>query len=150
MFFSKNIPNSLNDLQSGINRLFEQVWHGGISTGPLDGQECAPCIEMIDKPDRYVIEAELPGLSREDVEVTCTASQLTLKGHKPQTAARDQNDQLLLAERRYGGFSRIILFVEPVKAEEMSAKLDKGVLHIIAPKKTASTPRAVHVPISEV
>lgn len=149
MIFSKGMPNSLNDLQAGINRLFEQVWHGGISTGPFDGQECAPPIEMIEKPDRYIIEAELPGISREDVEVTCTASQLILKGHKPQTTARDQNDHVLLAERRYGGFSRVISFMEPVKAEDMSAKLDKGVLQIIAPKKTASTPRAVHVPISE-
>ena len=68
-FFGKSVPGSLNDLQTGINRLFEQVWHSGIATGPLDGQECAPFLEVIEKNDRYVIEMELPGACREDVQV---------------------------------------------------------------------------------
>jgi HSP20 family protein len=147
--FGKEIPGSLTDLQTGINRLFEQVWHGGIRTGPFDGQDCAPPVDVIEKNDRYVVEMELPGAAREDIDVSCTATQLTVRGQKVHSPAREESDQPIIAERRCGGFSRIVPFAEAVKADEMSAKLENGLLRIVAPKKTITTSQAVNIAIEE-
>ncbi len=147
--FGKEIPGSLTDLQTGINRLFEQVWHGGIRTGPFDGQDCAPPVDVIEKNDRYVVEVELPGAAREDIDVSCTTTQLTIRGQKVHSSACEENDQTIIAERRFGGFARIVQFAEAVKADEMAAKLEDGLLRIIAPKKTVSASQAVNITIEE-
>ncbi len=147
--FGKEIPGSLTDLQTGINRLFDQVWHGGIRTGPFDGQDCAPPVDVTEKNDRYLVEVELPGAAREDIDVSCTATQLSIRGQKVHSSAHEENDQTIIAERRFGGFSRIVPFSEPVKADEMSAKLENGLLRIIAPKETVSASQAVNITIEE-
>jgi len=53
----KESLGSISDLQTGINRLFEQLWHSGIRTGPFDGQDWAPPVEVLEKHDRYEILA---------------------------------------------------------------------------------------------
>ena len=58
-------------------------------------------------------------------------------------------DQTIIAERRFGGFSRIVQFAEAVKADEMAAKLEDGLLRIIAPKKTVTARQAVNITIEE-
>ncbi len=148
-FFGKDVSGPLSDLQTGINRLFEQVWHSGIRTGPFDGQDCAPLVDVIEKDDRYVVEIELPGVSCEDVDVACSSSHLTVKGQKVHSPSKEEGDHVVFAERRFGSFSRVVQFTEAVKSEDMSAKLEGGVLRITAPKKTVSASQAVNIPIEE-
>ncbi len=102
--FGRDVPGSLGELQEGINRLFEQVWHSGIRTGPFDGQDCAPAVDVVEKDDRYVVEVELPGVARADIDVSCSASSLTIKGQKVHAPWRLEGDRELFAERRYGSF----------------------------------------------
>lgn len=147
-FFGKDVPFSLGDLQSGINRMFDQVWHGGIKAGPFDGQDWAPPLDLIETNDRYIAEVELPGISLDDVEVSCTNTQLTIKGQKTHSSPEEE-DNTLVAERRYGGFCRVIPFAEPVRADALSAKLDNGVLRVEAPKKTVTETQAVRVSVKE-
>ena len=57
--FKKDI--SISDLQEGVNRLFNQVWHGGVNLGPLDGQEWAPVLDLLEEPEHFVVKvAKLP------------------------------------------------------------------------------------------
>lgn len=146
-FFGKDLSSPLGDLQAGINRLFDQVWHSGIQAGPFDGQDCAPPTDVIEKDDRYVVEVELPGISREDVDVSCTSSRLTITGQKVHCTSREEGDRVLSSERRFGGFSRVVEFADEVKSEELSAKLEEGLLRVIAPKKTVVTTHGVSIPI---
>ena len=53
---------SLNELQDEMNRVIKRFWHTGISTGPLDGQECAPPWDVCEDAERYIARVELPGL----------------------------------------------------------------------------------------
>jgi HSP20 family protein len=145
----KESLGSISDLQTGINRLFEQLWHSGIRTGPFDGQDWAPPVEVLEKNDRYVVLAELAGVSAEDLEVSCTPSQLTIRGQKVHPDAREEQDHVCVDERSYGSFRRIIDFTDAVRAEDMSAKLEKGLLQVVAPKKTASSTTVVNIPVGE-
>lgn len=147
--FGKDVPTSLDDLQDGINRLFGQVWHSGIQTGPFDGQDCAPPLDVIEKNECYVIEIELPGVAREDVEVSCSDTQLSVRGQKVNSGSKQEGDQVLTAQRHFGSFSRVVRFADPVKSEDMSARLESGVLRIVAPKQTVSSSHVVQVSVEE-
>lgn len=73
---------SLGALQDEMNRMFDRVWHGGVSTRPFDGQPWAPAIDLYEHEDRYTVYAELPGVPVESVEVSYLANSLTLRGEK--------------------------------------------------------------------
>lgn len=147
--FSKGAPWSLNDLQQGINTLFEQVWHSGIRTGPFDGQDWAPAMDVVEAVDRYVVEVELPGLTAADVEVTCTGNLLTISGQKTRATSREEQDRLEIAERRYGGFTRRVTFAEDIKTDELSATFDQGLLTVEIPKQKVEARQQVRVEIKE-
>ena len=57
----KDLPASLSDLQAEMNNLIERLWHTGLTTRPLDGQEWAPSVDVLEEPDRFVVKAEVPG-----------------------------------------------------------------------------------------
>jgi HSP20 family protein len=141
---------SLEDLQDGINRLFEQVWHSGLKTRPFDGQDWAPAVDVVDKPDRYIIELELPGVRNEDLEVTATASAITIQGQKTQSPTRMESDAVLASERRYGSFRRIIKVSEAIDSQRLGARLQHGVLIVEAPKTQPRRDPTVKVSIQDV
>jgi HSP20 family protein len=141
---------SLEDLQDGINRLFEQVWHSGLKTRPFDGQDWAPAVEVVDKPDRYIIELELPGVKNEDLEVTATASAITIQGQKTQCPNRMESDAVLASERRYGSFRRVIKVAEAIDSQRLGARLQHGVLIVEAPKSQPRRDPTVKVSIQDV
>ena len=59
---------SLEGLQSEFSGLIERWWHRGFSTGPLDGQDWAPPMELRDEPDLYRVTVELPGIDRSAIQ----------------------------------------------------------------------------------
>ena len=79
---------SLSNLQDEMNRLIERVWHAGVSTGPLDGQEWAPVIDLYEFDDYYTLCVEVPGIDVASVDVTCLDRVLTIRGEKNKPEAR--------------------------------------------------------------
>ena len=73
---------SLGNLQDEMNRLIERVWHSGVSTGPFDGQQWGPVLDVYEHDDAYLLFAELPGVDGSDVEVTVLNNTLTIRGEK--------------------------------------------------------------------
>ena len=59
-------------------------WHSGISTAPLDGQDWAPTIDVVEDHENYYVQAEIPGLSAEDVDVSILETTLTASLSLPQ------------------------------------------------------------------
>lgn len=147
--FGKHVPASLGELQSSINRLFEQVWHSGIKTGPLDGQDWAPLMDAVEKPDCYIVEVELPGMAPADLELTCVGTTLTLQGQKTKSPEMEGSEDTVLAERRYGSFRRTLTFEQALQPQGVTANMNNGVLRISVPKKTPSRSESVSVPIHE-
>lgn len=147
--FGKHVPASLGELQSSINRLFEQVWHSGIKTGPLDGQDWSPYIDAVERPDRFIIDVELPGVAPGDLDLTCVGSTLTLQGHKPKPVDLEGAGCTVLSERRYGGFRRTLNFDQALQPAAITASMANGVLRIEVPKKTPSRSDAVSIPIQQ-
>ena len=80
--FPSDIPFSMQEMRDEFERMLDRVWHSGLSTAPLDGQDWAPRLDVYDQPDGYHVRVEVPGLRADDVEVSILGNVLTIKGTK--------------------------------------------------------------------
>ena len=94
-----------------------------------------------------VLQAELPGMSREDIDVTVEHQTLTIKGTRP--AASDVPEgRYRRVERRVGGFSRSFTLPSTVDAGKVSAEYKNGVLTVKLPYREESKPRTISVEVA--
>ena len=145
---------SIEGLQSELSSLIDRWWHCGVSTGPLDGQDWAPAVELRDEPDAYRIQIEVPGIDRSSIELTAQGSSLLVCGEKVQPPVAtsdagpdDQAGRIVHSERRYGTFKRAISVPGPVDVDSISATLADGVLSVTLPKTTGAGPQDVRIDI---
>jgi HSP20 family protein len=108
----------------------------------LDAPGWVPPVDIYETPDRYVITAELPGLSRDDFQIHIQEGKLTLRGQRPTQG--DCCEQYHRVERGHGPFSRTFVLPLPVDPDGVSAELTGGVLTILVPKLGA-TPRRIDI-----
>jgi len=146
-FIDANV--SLSSLQDEMNRLFERIWHGGVSAGPFDGQQWAPTIDLFEQGDDYLLFAEMPGVDPASIDVSYVGNVLTIRGEKPRPAGVAQSDRPLRQERRYGTFCRTVELPGGADFDRLAAQCHAGVLTITIPKSEASKPRAVKVEVKE-
>jgi HSP20 family protein len=146
--FQEN-PFSIANLQEEINKLFERVWHAGVSTRPFDGQEWAPVIDLYEHPDHYTLFAEIPGVEGGSVELSYLEHALTIRGEKAKPAGLSEQDRPLRTDRRFGTFCRTVDLPRDIDADRVSAKCQGGVLEVTIPKSESSRPKAVRVDVVE-
>jgi len=101
-----------------------------------------PAVDLHETPDGYVISAEVPGMSREDLEIHAHEGRITISGmRRERTGACEQYHRI---ERGHGGFSRTFQLPLPIEADAITADLRDGVLTVKCPKVTESA-RRIHV-----
>ena len=106
-----------------------------------------PLVDLIDKGSEFVVRAELPGVSKEDVDLTVTADAIEI--HAETNRSRKENEKnYQYRERTYQALHRLLSFPEEVKADLASATLKDGVLEVRVPKKEPTPePKPVKVPV---
>jgi HSP20 family protein len=131
----------LRGLQSEVNRLFSTAFPGdeGIARGSWN-----PNVDIFENADQIVLEAELPGLKREDFDLTVENNVITLSGQR-HFERTDSGDNYHRVERSYGSFSRSFTLPQSVAAEEARAEYDAGVLRVVLPKREAVKARKIEV-----
>jgi HSP20 family protein len=102
-----------------------------------------PPVDLYETVDRYVLTAELPGLTREDLEIRFLDGQLQIQGQRP--SARVPCEQYHRVERGHGPFLRRFALPAPVDADRISADLKDGVLTVTIPKAASAVPRRIDV-----
>ena len=102
-----------------------------------------PPVDLSERPDRYVLAVELPGLDREDVSLNFDGGTLTVRGQRTGEDCCPERYQQL--ERGQGPFSRSFQFAVPVDAGAITADLAYGVLTITVPKVSAPDLRRIPV-----
>lgn len=127
----------LHSLQRQMNRLFENFF-SDFEMSPFQGfsddrGEFVPRITVRDQKDNLIVEAELPGMKHDDIEVTIREDSLVLRGEK-KTQSTSENADELYSERSFGMFERVIPL--PFKADDaaIDARFSNGVLTITVPK----------------
>lgn len=147
--FRKEGILSLSELQDQMNLLFSRMWHAGVSTGPLDGQDWAPSLDVYEAPDRYVVRAEVPGLRVDDIDVTYSGTTLTLSGEKVTDTTEELQPGCLRNERRFGKFSRSVTLPEAVDPDKITASCRNGVLEVVLTKQEQSKPASIKIEVGE-
>jgi HSP20 family protein len=132
-------------LRSAMDRLFEDSFVSPLSWRTISGGDAVtPLVDVHETPDEIVVSAALPGMKADDVEITITGQQLSLRG---EFKADDEvkRDQYLYRERRFGSFSRSIGLPVRVQGDRADATFTDGVLTLRIPKAEEVKPRQIRV-----
>lgn len=109
-----------------------------------EGRAWSPALEVLEKEDRYVVKAELPGAKQEDIEVSVVGDTLTIKGEKKAETEVNEEDYHL-RECSYGSFYRSIGLPPNVNPQKIEASFDDGVLEVTVPKAAEVKAKKVSV-----
>lgn len=115
---------------------------------PWPGQGFAPgpAVDVRETDTHLIVEAEVPGMNPDDIDLVVTEDGLTIRGEiKEEKKAEDKGFHRV--ERRYGSFQRTIPFPTPVKHEEAVADYKNGVLEVRLPKSQPDQTKATRVKI---
>lgn len=102
-----------------------------------------PAVNVWQQEDEVFVEAELPGLKSEDVEISVVGNALSLKGRRPDVPP--EKATFHRRERGVGEFNRVLRLPVEVDSEKVQAKLTDGVLLVTLPKAEAAKPRRIPV-----
>jgi HSP20 family protein len=132
-------------LRHAMDRVFDDLW-----TRPRDGtytDEQSLALDVRSTPDAYEIEAALPGVRPEDVNISVLGETLTISGSSRQDESKDE-DGFSYREIRRGSFSRTVTLPSAVKADAASAIFDNGMLKLSIPKAEEAKPRHIEIKAS--
>jgi HSP20 family protein len=96
-----------------------------------------PPVDLIERNGGYELQAELPGLTDQQIEVKLANGMMTIKGEKSSEKVEDEDDYHL-RERSYGSFQRAFRVPDNVDTDNIQATFDKGVLRVTLPKSAAA------------
>jgi len=130
----------ITTLRDEMNRLFSRA----VGDGTSSGSAWTPAVDVFETESSIELRAELPGLDAGDIEIEVDDNVLTLKGERRfQEAVED--GRYYRVERAYGHFNRSLTLPQGVKADEISATFDKGVLSVRIPKADEVKPRKIAI-----
>ena len=142
--------NPLRDVQEFQNRLLH-----AINTSPqqCENGECktavadwVPVVDVVEDEKEYLIKAELPEVTKDNVRVTVEKGKLTLSGERKFEKEED-GKKYHRVERSYGSFSRSFNLPENVDAEKVEADFKDGVLRVHLAKVEKPGPRQIEVKV---
>jgi HSP20 family protein len=104
-------------------------------------------MDMMETENSLVLRADVPGMDRDDIEITIRENMLTISG-KYETEKKEESEDVYFRERRAGSFRRSITLPAEVDEEHVTAELHKGVLTVTMPK-TAEQPKRIPVEVKQ-
>lgn len=125
------------NLNDELNRLFDtQV-----------SDTWTPALDVYEDKENFVVQAELPGLKREDIEVSLHDGTLTISGER-KAEKRNEDAEVYRAERLVGRFQRAVGLPTTVATEKVKAGYTDGLLTITLPKTEEAKPRKIDVSVN--
>lgn len=106
-----------------------------------------PAVDVYEDGDQIIVKADIPGLSKDDIEVNVTDSTLTIKGEKRKEEEVKEKDYYR-SERSFGAFSRSIVLPAEVKTEQAKATFVNGVLEVRLPKSEGAKHKVINVQVA--
>ncbi len=105
-----------------------------------------PGVELYEKDDKFVVRAELPGMKKEEFDISVLGNTLTIKGErKAESEVKDED--YYRCELCYGKFSRSVALPAAVEAKKVEANYENGILEVTLPKAEEAKPKKVEVKV---
>ncbi len=137
----------LSTLQNRINRVFGDIRFPALDAdADLSTTAWAPAVNIFENEEEVSVTADLPGVRKEDVEITLENNVLTVKGTR-KLENEEKRDNYHRIERAYGSFTRSFTLPNTVDGEKIFAEYHDGVLQIHLPKREESKPRQISVKV---
>ena len=136
--------SELEQVTETMRRMLEQTFGFGGAQGD-QGAIWIPSVDIEEEDDAYVVEAELPGVKREDVNLEIVGNELSITG---EIKERERKGIVRRQTRRVGRFAYRVTLPEHVGADKVNAKLDNGILTVRVPKAERAQRRKIEVAAS--
>ncbi|MCL4690997.1 MAG: Hsp20/alpha crystallin family protein [Candidatus Hydrogenedentes bacterium] len=135
--------SALRDLEGQFTRLFGEL------NRDYDVFErgWAPAVDLKETEQEYTLEADLPGMKKEDIELSVVDNMISINGERKHEAEEKENGYHRI-ERRYGTFQRSFEIPGGFDAEKVNARFEDGVLHVTLPKREEAKPRHIEVNVN--
>jgi len=134
----------LRTLQEEVNRLFSSNLTPSFGEEGIGRGAWNPNVDKYEIKDQIVLEAELPGMNREDFELTVENNVITLRGER-RFEKKDDADNYHRVERSYGSFSRSFTLPQVVSGDGAAAEYHNGVLRVTLPKREEAKARRIEI-----
>ena len=131
-------------LQNEVNRLFSSNMRDAFADESIARGAWNPTVDIYENKDRIVIEADLPGMNREDIHLTFGNNVLTLSGER-RFEKKDEADNYHRVERSYGTFTRSFAVQQADSIEGVTAEYNNGILRIDLPKREEVKARRIEI-----
>ena len=136
---------NLQSFQHEMNRMFDEFFRGGNGEAAGTGlSSWTPAVDIHETEDAFVIKAELPGVSKDDVSIDVHQNTLTLRGQRKHEA-EVKNERYHRVERAYGTFQRSFVLPAMVDHDKVQATYKDGVLELHLPKSEAAKPKRISI-----
>jgi len=135
--------HGFRDLEDRLNRIFNAV-----PVDPeTDGAAYVPAVDLHESDEAYTLVADLPGMTKADIDVRVHDDVVTIKGERKHEEWK-QDDGWRRIERSYGNFQRSFRLPDGIDATKVEARFENGVLQVILPKPEQSKPRQIEVKVN--
>ncbi|MCW5554399.1 MAG: Hsp20/alpha crystallin family protein [Verrucomicrobiae bacterium] len=135
----------LSDLRTEIDRLFESpLAELAGSSGLLSGW--TPALDVFEDNDNFVVTVELPGMKKEDIEVSLHEGAVSISGER-KSETKHEGAEVYRAERYVGRFHRTVTLPSPVAPDKVKAHYKDGVLTVTLAKTEEAKPKQIDVSV---
>ena len=143
---TSNYPptDRLSVLRDEVNRLFDFSWPSRDS-GLFSGW--SPTLDVFDDKDHLVVQVELPGMKKEEIDIAMHEGVLTVSGER-KTEGERKEGEMFRSERYFGKFQRSVTLPVAVDAKKVKATYKEGILTIDLPKAEEAKPKQIAISVS--
>ncbi|HEX7125827.1 MAG TPA: Hsp20/alpha crystallin family protein [Thermodesulfobacteriota bacterium] len=134
-------------IQRQMSRLFDEVFGrgGGAALQDLSTASAfTPPVDLWEAPDAYYLRAEVPGVTKDDLQIEVSDGALVIRGER-KVGDRLKSEQWLRQEGAYGTFYRAVTLPGAIDVEKIQARVQHGVLEVIVPKAEEARTRVIPI-----
>lgn len=133
MFHLRPFSRRNDDFHDRFTQLVDEMFNQDFLPS-LNGKFNSLRTDITETKDAYLVEADLPGFSKENIQIELENNQLTIRAKRDEkTELKDENDKIIRQERHFGEFVRSF-YIDNVDQDKIEATLEEGVLKIKLPK----------------
>ena len=138
---------TFSTLRKEVDR-FQERMREGDALELLSSTDWIPNVDFAEKPEAYVVKAEIPGIDPKDIEVVYENGLLTIRGQKVKSESEEKGARFYRSERSYGAFARNLRIPTAVDDKLITATFKHGLLTIVLPKTAETRGQAIPIKIS--
>ncbi|MEA1888950.1 MAG: Hsp20/alpha crystallin family protein [Pseudomonadota bacterium] len=134
--------NNLDDVLEGFFRPY------AVKPGDVAGGGLVPAIDLHENDNSYTVRAEIPGVKKEDVDVTVHDGVLTINAESRYENEEKEDGRVIRQERRYGKYVRSIRLGKDVDENQVKASYKDGILELVLPKVEEVKPKKISIDVN--